>query len=113
MPGAATTSDAFRGVAEPRRREMLNYRALFRNGCSRDRGSPGLEQSSVSRHLRVLGDVGLVHVCSNGRRMLYRNNAEAIRPLREWTTTFERFWWRQLSRVKERGGGEISIAEEV
>jgi len=45
--------------------------------------------------------------------MLYRNNAEAIRPLREWTSTFERFWRRQLSRVTERGGGEIGNAEEV
>lgn len=62
----------------------------------------GLEQPSVSKHLRVLRDVGLVHVRRNGRQMLYRANAEAIRPLHEWTKTFERFWQHQLIRVKDR-----------
>lgn len=61
----------------------------------------GLEQPSVSKHLRVLKEVGLVYVRRDGRRMLYRVNAEAIRPLHEWTKTFERFWQHQLSRVKE------------
>jgi len=61
-----------------------------------------LEQPSVSKHLRVLKDVGLVHVRRDGRYMLYRTNAEAIRPLHEWTETFERFWRHQLNRVKER-----------
>ena len=60
-----------------------------------------LEQPSVSKHLRVLLDVGLVNVRREGRRMMYRVNAEAIRPLHEWTSTFERFWQHQLIRVKE------------
>ncbi len=64
--------------------------------------SLGLEQPSVSKHLRVLRDVGLVQVRRDGRRMLYRTKAEAIRPLYEWTKTFERFWQHQLSRIKER-----------
>ncbi len=64
--------------------------------------SLGMEQPSVSKHLRVLLEVGLVNVRRDGRRMLYRTNAEAIRPLHEWTETFERFWRHQLSRVKER-----------
>ncbi len=64
--------------------------------------SLGLGQPSVSKHLRVLRDVGLVHVRRDGRSMLYRTNAEAIRPLHEWTETFERYWRHQLSRVKER-----------
>ena len=68
--------------------------------------SLGLEQPSVSKHLRVLKDVGLVNVRRDGRRMLYRTNADGIRPLHEWAGTFERLWRHQLSRVKER-------AEEV
>jgi len=61
-----------------------------------------MEQPSVSKHLRVLLEVGLVNVRRDGRRMLYRTNAEAIRPLHEWAETFERYWRHQLSRVKER-----------
>jgi len=68
--------------------------------------SLGLEQPSVSKHLRVLRDVGLVHVRRDGRRMLYRINAESIRPLHEWTSKFERFWRHQLNRVKERAEGK-------
>lgn len=60
-----------------------------------------LEQPSVSKHLKVLKDVGLVHVRREGRQMFYKTNAEAIRPLHEWTETFERFWRHQLLRVKE------------
>ena len=62
----------------------------------------GIEQPSVSKHLKVLRDVGLVRVRRNGRRMLYRTNAEGIRPLYEWTKTFERLWAHQLLRIKER-----------
>ena len=61
-----------------------------------------LEQPSVSKHLRVLKDVGLVHMRRDGRRIFYRTNAEAIRPLHEWTSTFERYWAHQLNRIKER-----------
>ena len=61
-----------------------------------------MEQPSVSKHLRVLKDVGLVHARRHGRQMFYRTNAEAIRPLYEWAGTFERFWKHQLMRVKER-----------
>jgi DNA-binding transcriptional ArsR family regulator len=62
----------------------------------------GLEQPSVSKHLRVLRNVGLVHMRRNGRQKLYRTNAEAIRPLHEWSGTFERYWQHQLNRIKER-----------
>jgi len=62
----------------------------------------GLEQPSVSKHLRVLRNVGLVHMRCQGRQKLYRTNAEAIRPLHEWAGTFERYWQHQLNRVKER-----------
>src|SRR5277367_3610349 len=102
MPRATTTSDAFNAVAEPRRREILNYLALQERPVGDIVAELRLEQPSVSKHLRVLLDVGLVRVRRDGRRMLYRLDAEAIRPLHEWTGTFERFWRNQLTRVKER-----------
>lgn len=102
MARARTTSDAFNAVAEPRRREILNYLALAERPVGDIVASLGLEQPSVSKHLRVLRNVGLVRVRRHGRHMLYRTNAEGIRPLHEWTKTFERFWAHQLIRVKER-----------
>jgi DNA-binding transcriptional ArsR family regulator len=102
MPRAATTSDAFNAVAEPRRREILSHLALGERPVGDLVAAMGLEQPSVSKHLRVLRDVGLVHVRREGRRMLYRTNAEAIRPLHEWSGQFERLWRHQLQRVKER-----------
>ena len=102
VPRAATTSDAFNAVAEPVRREILSYLALQERPVGDIVTSMRLEQPSISKHLRVLRDVGLVHVRRDGRRMLYRTNAEAIRPLHEWASTFERFWQHQLNRIKER-----------
>ncbi len=102
MARAATTSDAFNAVAEPRRRDILNFIALQERPVGEIVDSLGMEQPSVSKHLRVLLEVGLVNVRRDGRRMLYRTNAEAIRPLHEWTETFEKFWRHQLSQVKER-----------
>jgi DNA-binding transcriptional ArsR family regulator len=102
MARAATTSDAFNAVAEPRRREILNFLALAERPVGDLVAQLGLEQPSVSKHLRVLRDVGLVRVRRHGRHMLYRTNAEAIRPLHEWTKTFERMWAHQLTRIKER-----------
>jgi DNA-binding transcriptional ArsR family regulator len=102
MARAATTSDAFNAVAEPRRREILNYLALQERPVGEIVAMLGLEQPSVSKHLRVLRDVGLVHVRRDGRQMLYRTNAEGIRPLHEWAGQFERFWQHQLARIKER-----------
>jgi DNA-binding transcriptional ArsR family regulator len=106
MPRAATTSDAFNAVAEPRRREILNYLALKERPVGDIVAALGLEQPSVSKHLRVLLKVDLVNVRRDGRKMMYRVNAEAIRPLYEWTSTFERFWRHQLNRVKERAEGK-------
>jgi DNA-binding transcriptional ArsR family regulator len=102
MARAATTSDAFNAVAEPRRREILNYLALQERPVSEIVDALEIEQPSVSKHLRVLKDVGLVHVRRGGRQMFYRTNAEAIRPVHEWAGTFERYWKLQLLRIKER-----------
>jgi DNA-binding transcriptional ArsR family regulator len=102
VPRAATTSDAFNAVAEPRRREILSYLAVKERPVGDIVKSLRLEQPSVSKHLRVLKDVGLVHVRRDGRRIYYRTNAEAIRPMHDWTSTFERYWTQQLIRIKER-----------
>lgn len=102
MPRASTTSDAFNAVAEPRRRAILSLLALEERPVGDIVANLGLAQPSVSKHLHVLLDVGLVRARRDGRRVLYQTNAEAIRPLHEWTKTFERFWQHQLLRVKER-----------
>jgi DNA-binding transcriptional ArsR family regulator len=111
VPRASTTSDAFNAVAEPRRRDILNFLALQERPVGEIVQSLGLEQPSVSKHLRVLRDVGLVHVRRDGRQMFYRTNADAIRPLHEWAGTFERLWRHQLARIKERAEGAEKKAE--
>jgi DNA-binding transcriptional ArsR family regulator len=110
MPRATTTSDVFNAVAEPRRRDILNFLALQERSVGDIVATLQLEQPSVSKHLRVLRDVGAVQVRREGRQMLYRVNAEAIRPLHEWTSTFERFWKHQLHRVKERAEEQSAAA---
>ena len=101
MARATTTSDAFNAVAEPRRREILSYLAGAERPVGEIVSALGLPQPSISKHLRVLHDVGLVRMRCRGRQKLYRTNAEAIRPLHEWAGTFERYWQHQLLRVKE------------
>ena len=102
MPRAATTSDAFNAVAEPRRREILEYLADGERAVGDVVHRLGMEQPSVSKHLKVLRQVGLVRVRRHGRQMLYQANPDGIRPLYEWTKTFERLWAHQLLRIKER-----------
>jgi len=102
MARAATTSDAFNAVAEPRRRQILSYLALAERPVGDIAAALSLDQPSVSKHLGVLRRVGLVHVRRNGRHRLYCINAEAIRPLHEWTATFEQLWRHQLVRMKQR-----------
>jgi DNA-binding transcriptional ArsR family regulator len=111
MARASTTSDAFNAVAEPRRREILSYLASTERPVGEIVAALGLEQPSVSKHLRVLRDVGLVRMRCQGRQKLYRTNAEAIRPLHEWAGTFERYWQHQLNRVKERA--EAMVLESM
>jgi DNA-binding transcriptional ArsR family regulator len=102
MPRAATTSDAFNAIAEPRRREILTYLALAERPVGDIVTTLKLGQPSISKHLRVLRDVGLVRVRRCGRQRLYRTNGKAIRPLHEWASEFERYWSTQLAGVKAR-----------
>ena len=83
MARAATTSDSLNAVAELRRREILNYLALQERTVGDIVVDLKMEQPSVSKHLRVLRNVGLVRVRRDGRHLFYRTNAEGIRPLHE------------------------------
>jgi DNA-binding transcriptional ArsR family regulator len=111
MARAATTSDAFNAVAEPRRREILLYLANEERPVGAIVIALRLGQPSVSKHLRVLRNVGLVRMRREGRRKLYRTNAVALRPLHEWTGEFEKFWRHQLSGVKERAEAKMAEAK--
>lgn len=102
MARAATTSDAFNAIAEPRRRQILLFIADREYSVNEIVDGLRVDQPSVSKHLRVLRDTGLVKMRCNGRQKLYRTNAEGIRPLHEWASEFERYWTHQLNRVKER-----------
>jgi DNA-binding transcriptional ArsR family regulator len=102
MARAATTTDAFNAVAEPKRREILSLLVVQERPVGDIVAILKIDQPSVSKHLRVLRDVGLVRVRRNGRHKFYSTNAEGIRPLHEWTSTFERYWRHQLNRIKER-----------
>jgi DNA-binding transcriptional ArsR family regulator len=102
VPRAATTSDAFNAIAEPRRRDILNYLSARERPVGEIAAALRLAQPSVSKHLRVLLDVGLVDVRREGRRMFYRTNAEGIKPLHAWAGRFERYWGHQLHRIKQR-----------
>jgi DNA-binding transcriptional ArsR family regulator len=107
MARAATTSDAFNAVAEPRRRDILNYLAMQERSVTQIVDAMQMEQPSVSKHLKVLKGVGLVEVRREGRQMLYRVNADAIRPLHDWASNFERLWQHQLQKVKERAEEKV------
>ena len=102
VPRAATTSDVFNAVAEPQRRAILDFLAPDERPVGDITAALGATQPSVSKHLRVLREVGLVDARRDGRRILYRTNVDAIRPLHQWTGTFARYWRSQLRRVKAR-----------
>jgi DNA-binding transcriptional ArsR family regulator len=102
MARASTTSDAFNAIAEPRRRAILVYLAGGEQPVGAIVAALAMEQPSISKHLRVLHEVGLVRMRRCGRQKLYETNAAAIRPLHDWTGFFERYWQHQLLRVKGR-----------
>src|SRR5438309_3345291 len=102
MARAPTTSDAFNAVAEPRRRQILDILAKGERPVNDLVSTLGLAQPQVSKHLRVLREVGLVDVRGSGQQRLYQLNAERLRAIYDWVRTFEPFWDRQLDRIKER-----------
>ena len=92
MARVATTADAFNAVAEPRRREILDALAGGERAVNDLVGLLGLAQPQVSKHLRVLREVGAVQVRDQGRRRLYRLNGRALKPIHDWVKSYERSW---------------------
>ena len=117
MPGmarAATTADAFNAVAEPRRRQILDALAGGERPVNDLVRLLGLAQPQVSKHLRVLREVGAVDVRDEGRQRLYRLNGHALKPIHDWVKTYERSWSERFDRLdvvledlkqKEEGDG--------
>ncbi len=102
MPRAQTTSDPFNAIAEPRRRDILTFLADTERPVSEIVDALQMGQPSVSKHLRVLLEVGLVDVRREGRHAYYRTNPTQIKAIHDWTRHFERYWQHQLSRIKAR-----------
>ena len=89
---AATTTDAFNAVAEPRRRAILDVLARGERPVNDLVGLLGIAQPQVSKHLRVLREVGAVDVREEGRQRLYRLNGQALKPIHDWVKDYERTW---------------------
>jgi DNA-binding transcriptional ArsR family regulator len=106
MARAATTSDAFNAIAEPRRRHILEFLAGEERSVTEIADALELNQPSVSKHLQVLSDVGLVSSRREGRRTMYRTNAGQLRAVHEWSAMFEKYWRGQLKRIKAHAEGE-------
>jgi DNA-binding transcriptional ArsR family regulator len=92
MPRAATTTDAFNAVAEPRRRQILDLLAGGERPVNDLVAQLGLAQPLVSKHLRVLRKVNLVQVRDSGRQRIYRLNGEPLRSIHEWVKNYEQLW---------------------
>jgi DNA-binding transcriptional ArsR family regulator len=92
MARAATTTDAFNAVAEPRRRQILDLLARRERPVNDLVELLGLAQPQVSKHLRVLREVDLVRVRDEGRQRMYRLNAEPLKPIHEWLRKYEQNW---------------------
>ena len=106
MARAATTADAFNAVAEPRRREILDLLAGGERPVNELVDLLGLAQPQVSKHLRVLREVGAVDVREQGRQRLYRLNGHALKPIHDWVKSYERSW-------SERFGELDVVLEEL
>jgi DNA-binding transcriptional ArsR family regulator len=111
---AATTADAFNAVAEPRRRRIIDALAGGERPVNDLVALLGLAQPQVSKHLRVLREVGAVDVREEGRQRLYRLNGHALKPIHDWVKTYERSWSERFERLdavledlkgKEQGDG--------
>ncbi len=114
MARAATTADAFNAVAEPRRRQILDLLAGGERPVNDLVHLLGLAQPQVSKHLRVLREVGAVDVREDGRQRLYRLNGQALKPIHDWVKNYERLWSERFDQLdvvldelkKEQGDGD-------
>jgi len=114
MARAATTADAFNAIAEPRRREILDALGGDERSVNDLVSLLGLAQPQVSKHLRVLREVGAVNVREDGRRRFYRLNGQALKPIHDWVKSYERLWSERFDELdavlgdlkqKEQGDG--------
>ena len=114
MARAATTADSFNAVAEPRRREILDALAGGERPVNDLVQLLGLPQPQVSKHLRVLREVGAVDVRDQGRQRLYRLNGRALKPIHDWVKNYEQSWSERFDQLdvvleelkqKEEGDG--------
>lgn len=101
MSRMPTTADAFNAVAEPRRREILDLLAAGERPVNDLVELTGLGQPQVSKHLRVLREVGVVRVRDEGRRRLYRVDAEALRPVFDWVSGYRHLWEERFERLDD------------
>ena len=112
MARAATTTDVFNAIAEPRRREIIG---MLEDGKEHAVGDVVLRlrmsQPAVSKHLGVLRKVGVVTVSKRGQLRMYRLNAKELKPVHDWVKAYERFWMQQLDRIKIRA--EQKMAERI
>lgn len=117
MARAATTADAFNAVAEPRRREILDLLSGGERPVNDLVALLGVAQPQVSKHLRVLREVGLVEVRDHGRQRMYRLNGEPLKPIHDWIKNYERTWTERFEALdelldelkeEERGNGDES-----
>lgn len=101
MARAATTTDAFNAVAEPRRRQILDVLASGDRRVSDLVDLVAVSQPQVSKHLRVLREVGLVQVREEGRERIYRLNGRSLKPIHDWVKNYERMWSERFSALDE------------
>ena len=92
MARAATTTDAFNAVAEPRRRQILDALSGGERPVNDLVSLLGIAQPHVSKHLRVLREVGLVDVREEGRQRIYRLNGRSLKPIHDWLKSYEQSW---------------------
>jgi DNA-binding transcriptional ArsR family regulator len=101
MSRSPTTADAFNAVAEQRRRQILDLLVKGEQPVNDIVATLGLTQPQVSKHLRVLREVGLVSMRGAGQQRLYKLNAEKLKPIHDWVKTFEQFWNESFDRLDE------------
>jgi DNA-binding transcriptional ArsR family regulator len=107
MARAATTADVFNAIAEPKRREVIAVLADGREYAVNEVVVRlRIAQPAVSKHLRVLREVGVVSMVKRGQHRMYRLNAAELKPVHDWVKTFERYWTHQLSQIKQRAEGK-------
>src|SRR5262245_36921115 len=98
---SSTTSDVFNAIAEARRREILDALMTGEKAVGSIVNDLSMAQPEVSKHLRVLREVGLVRCRAEGRRRLYRLEPARLRPMHDWLAKYERAWNDRLDRVDD------------